>query len=249
MIRLSLPNKPTKLTATKEQALTQQYLSDGSAVWGKPWLKGPLFGMTHNKCAYCELLMRKKDARERTIDHYYPRKHHPNLVVFWGNLLPSCKSCNSGKQDYDPSDGNFVHPINDNPQDHLTVNGTFFCGITPQGEHFIKLLKINDNVDRVLAREHVYKEILKAIRECETYLRKAKLTGDSIYITNLWHCVDALLEASLPSSGFAAMIATTVLNHSVFKRAVQHLKKVDRWSEETKAMLKAAQDIELLKWD
>ena len=99
MIKLELPPEPPELTEQKAR-LTAEYRNKEKAVWreGKVGeiIKRVLCEMTHNKCAYSEAPL-GENGSPWDVEHFYPKDLYPKKVVEWGNLLPSCKICNSIK--------------------------------------------------------------------------------------------------------------------------------------------------------
>ena len=54
-------------------------------------------------CAYCESVCRGE------VDHFWPKKHCPELVYDWDNWLLACHDCNHAKSDKCPAVG-YVDP-------------------------------------------------------------------------------------------------------------------------------------------
>ncbi|MGR0329632.1 HNH endonuclease [Bacillus cereus] len=97
MIHLPRPNCPSKLTDEVKTKLTQDFITSGSSVWGKSYIKSALLEMSHNKCAYCECRL-DEESKYMEVEHFLPKDDYPKLVVDWNNLLPSCKRCNGKKE-------------------------------------------------------------------------------------------------------------------------------------------------------
>ena len=57
--------------------------------------KAALLSKLGGFCAYCGV------DNPVTIDHVIPQCRAPNLKHYWGNLVPSCPSCNGAKSDRD----------------------------------------------------------------------------------------------------------------------------------------------------
>lgn len=86
-----------------------------ASVYGSGYVRRALEKLFHEKCAYCETPLVR---REWDIDHYRPKKRvhgvpaHPGyywLGYDWPNLFPSCKFCNQKRKDVatwdDPAEG------------------------------------------------------------------------------------------------------------------------------------------------
>lgn len=54
-------------------------------------LREPLFGMTGDRCAYCDGFLRETSLT--TVDHFRPRALFPELAYAWENLFPACTMC------------------------------------------------------------------------------------------------------------------------------------------------------------
>ncbi|NJN78093.1 MAG: hypothetical protein HC803_06945 [Saprospiraceae bacterium] len=92
--------------------------------------------MFHEKCCYCEVKVNEEGFPP--IEHFYPKSIYPNEVVTWGNLLLICTVCNTFKDNFDTKNNPFIHPIFDNPKEHLTFNVFRFIKKTDAGKIRLK---------------------------------------------------------------------------------------------------------------
>lgn len=58
---------------------------------GRPYYDQILAIAPLGKCPYCQF------GHVETLDHFLPKARYPSLAVVPDNLVPACKSCNSGK--------------------------------------------------------------------------------------------------------------------------------------------------------
>jgi len=148
MIKLNLPQEPPELTAQKAR-LTAEYREKKKAVWSEgavgETIKRVLCEMTHNKCAYSEAPL-ETNGSVKHIEHFYPKSIYPERVVEWGNLLPTCATCNAGKGKLDVEKTPIVNPLRDDPKDFLYVEGFRYraCDQKGVGQRTIDVLRLNN---------------------------------------------------------------------------------------------------------
>lgn len=123
MRKFNLAPRPAQLTVAEEHRLVNEYLADTSkCVWRKKYIVDTLLAMTHNKCAYSEAKLQVGGAYME-VDHFHPKALYENEVVHWGNLLPSTKTSNTTKGDFDTGRLPVINPLIDNPNDYLRFAG------------------------------------------------------------------------------------------------------------------------------
>ena len=125
MIKIRRANRPASLDKPDHLFVKNDYKNND--------VKGALLRMQYSKCCYCERDIGKLPKTEREVDHYVPRSafkdsngniqwHSANQ---WGNLLYSCRTCNSKKGNKNPfKDGNEREKIDPSvddidPEDHI----------------------------------------------------------------------------------------------------------------------------------
>lgn len=107
-------------------------------------IKQTLTEETHGKCAYCESKM--KHISFSDIEHILPKSKRPDLYVEWTNLTISCEVCNRiNKNDYYEPDDPLIHPIFDNPSEHLMSLGPILYKVpgSRKGELTLSILDLN----------------------------------------------------------------------------------------------------------
>jgi hypothetical protein cdifQCD-6_19393 len=208
MIKLELPPEPPNLTAQKAR-LTAEYRNKKKAVWREgvvgETIKRVLCEMTHNKCAYSEAPL-ETNGSVMHIEHFYPKSTYPERVVEWGNLLPTCATCNSGKGTLDVGKTPIVNPLWDDPKDYLYVKGFRYraCDQKGVGQRTIDVLRLNNFSQFVALRFQAAQYI---VEEIERVLRQADAIADYL----LRGEVLQLMEEAGPSHPYSAVIATYLL--------------------------------------
>lgn len=75
-------------------------------------VKETLFNCSHQKCSYCEAIPIGSSLR---VDHFFPKKLYPKLILDWDNLLPSCDNCNTRKSAHDTKNEPIINPSKIDP--------------------------------------------------------------------------------------------------------------------------------------
>ena len=155
MIKLERCGKPKELTEALEDELTQTYKETGKSVWDKSYIKKALLQFSHNKCCYCEAII-KEESKFMEVDHFYCKSLYPDKVVEWANLLPSCKKCNGQKRNHDVGEFPIINPTVDNPQDYLYFEDYRYKSKdkNTKGQKTINVLNLND-IDRFVALNRI----------------------------------------------------------------------------------------------
>lgn len=141
MIRVHRPDETAVLDKRTQQYLhTRQQESQswipGSKRIATAWnaflrtkarrsVEAALRRISHDKCAYCELVAAKD------IEHFYPKSAFPDRTFRWTNLLKGCKNCNHAKREKFPIINGMpvlVDPYSEEPLDFLRWN--FLTGAT-----------------------------------------------------------------------------------------------------------------------
>jgi uncharacterized protein (TIGR02646 family) len=131
MIRLVARPCPPELTPEVQTALTAKYLADNTtAPWKKAYIEQELLLMSHDKCCYCECHIRE-ESKYMEVEHFFAKRWHETQVLEWTNLLPACKRCNIRKSDHDCAIEPIIHPVQDDPRDHLKWRAYRFYEKTP----------------------------------------------------------------------------------------------------------------------
>lgn len=207
MIKLTLPKKPTELTDEKERELVDVYKSTGEAVWKKKFIIVPLLEMSNSKCAYSEQKLNTESAYMQ-VEHFMHKHQYPDLVVRWGNLLPSCQKCNTTKSTWDVVANPIVNPLEDTPARHLYVRVLRYYGIDTKGRNTIDVVALNDRDHFVNARSSIAFHIADEIETLYDAIQKAK-TGVSTkrYVNQ----IKSVLNECTPKQPYSAVLSTYLL--------------------------------------
>jgi len=243
MIKLELPQEPTKLTDKKGE-LTRRYVEASSngkeiRVWAQPYIKEALLKMTHVKCAYAEVKLGVNGHRW-DVEHFKCKSKHKACVVEWGNLLPSCAFCNTNKGDYDVEAGEpIVHPVFDCPKDHLFMRNGYLFAKDRMGEVTINVLGLNDVMMFARPRAELCTGLSTDIADCLRLIERCQTVADRYEVRNKCR---ALLNAGLPDREYSATVATFLMceQRDLVQEIEKRLKAWQLWDEEmesTKAIL------------
>jgi len=166
MIRVDRTAPPKNLTRNAQRwtddllTAIEQHKQGGKkpahTLWNKynkPYIKGALQEMFHNKCAYCESKIPHIDYPH--IEHYRPKSEnkYPHLTFDWQNLLLACAKCNGKEhkgdqfplEDDDENKPLLLNPCEDDPAQHLYFEQVRLVPLaeSKRGEQTIKLLGLN----------------------------------------------------------------------------------------------------------
>lgn len=244
MIKLQLPPKPAQL-ANEEERLTQEFKADkNKRVWAKDYIKEPLLKMSNNKCAYSEVAVNRESSYVE-IDHFKHKNLYEDDVVKWGNLLPSCKKCNTSKGRWDVVKDPIVNPLFDNPSDHLYVECFRYYRKDLKGKNTLDAVDINNDTHFTLPRAEI---TFKIVAILETNYESLKLAITEQEKKKFVNKIKSALEDCGPSKEFSAVISTHILyeNH-ILPEIENYLKDNYLWDDELEELKNAMIRIALPK--
>lgn len=241
MIKLTLIDRPVELTDEVCQQLTDKYKADKSSVWNKAYIKDALLKMTNNKCAYSEAPL-NTNGNYWHIEHFRCKKNYEDEVVKWGNLLPSCPTCNDAKGEWDvEKDGDIVNPLVDNPQDYLFVKAFRYYekNDNKKGKDTITVLDLNNTNQFTKPRSEIYFGIVDTLRD-----NVEKLCSDDTPLKqkNTLNRIKQCLKEAFPQCPYSAVLATSVLEseeYASMKKLVQGKKLWDNQFDDLENTLKS----------
>ena len=207
MIKLTLPEKPVELTEEKERELIETYKATGKAVWKQSYISRPLLAMSNDKCAYSEQKVNSQSAYLE-IEHFRHKSQYPDLVVSWGNLLPSCKKCNDTKGTWDVLAEPIVNPLEDQPAEHLYVRAFRFYKKDNKGQNTIDAVALNDRKHFVEPRASIGFGIADMIETYYVAIQGADTDRKKKFWIN--KIKDTLNECG-PSNVYSAVVSTYIL--------------------------------------
>jgi uncharacterized protein (TIGR02646 family) len=236
MIKLKRKNKPTFLSNEKVLELTNEFKSTNSPVWNNDYIKTPLLTSSHGKCAYCECPL-TSESNYMEVEHFEDKKHNPDKVVLWENLLPSCKKCNGSKGSHNVTLEPIINPYIDNPTEHLSMRLYRFRGKTIKGNNTIEVTNLNHSTRLVLSRFEIGEKISELIEtawdRCNIYLEKK----DTRSRNRLIKIVEGLLEECQPKSNYSASTATNLLTDSQFLKLISSMKTETIWTDDLEKLM------------
>lgn len=247
MIKLNLAPKPAELTDDEKARLVAEYKATGDSVWKKPYIEKTLLAMSNNKCAYSEQVL-DQESTYMEIDHFKCKTKYPNDVVTWGNLLPSCKKCNTTKSEHDVIDAPIVNPLMDVPKDFLYVQAFRYYARNrnKKGKTTIDILALNDYLHFVRPRAQ---EALSVADQLETLFEHLQLlveTGKSINRTI--SKIKSLLQSCGPLSSYSAVISTYILYEcDTYQQLEDYLRNNGFWDKEFDSIKNVLSSISLEK--
>lgn len=239
MIKLTLIDRPVELTDEVCQQLTDEYKANKSPVWKKAYIRKALLEMTNNKCAYSEAPL-NTNGNYCHIEHFRCKKKYEDEVVKWGNLLPSCPTCNVTKGEWDvEKDGDIVNPLVDNPQDFLCVKFFRYQGKNKKGCTTIEKLDLNNSDQFVIPRSQICKRIIDDITFSADKLLEDNT--DRQKSSTIKKLKQSLREA-FPQEIYSAVIATSILESKKYSNMKNLVKDNGLWDadfEEIEGTLKS----------
>lgn len=232
MIRIVKAPRPNELTNELIAELTEEYKTKGVPVWKKPYIENALLRSSFSKCAYCECKI-DVESKYMEVEHYHDKSTHPDLVVCWDNLLPSCKRCNGHKNKHDTVLHPIVDPSKMNPKDHLKMKHYRLFGRTEIGKETIDVLLLNDLRKVVQPRfdisQLVHMKLEELIEKCRSYQSGNKTTR---LRNKIVQTTKNILEEASPMAEYAATVATEILDSQYFMEIVDILKMEGLWDQE-----------------
>ncbi|MDR2469244.1 MAG: HNH endonuclease [Tannerella sp.] len=229
MLRHTNTPKPSELTAELQEKLRQEFAATPKVVWNQKWLKQKVLDKAFGKCCYADISL-NVEGNYMEIDHFLPKSKHPDKVMEWDNLLPSCKPCNLSKGDHDTKVEPIVNPFTDNPQEYLYFMGEEYYGRNEMGERTIRVLGLN--------KEQLQKkreEIVRVTEEDISYLFNILSRSLLPEEQDLRYLKDWLGRVNRRKS-YAALISTVILGSDHFRQTEAFLKENNLWDAELTAL-------------
>lgn len=238
MIRLIRPSKPQKLLEN-EVALTNEYKFDKTkSVWKKTYIQTPLLEMTKNKCCYCERLIGRKSGQDVHIDHFKYKDKHPELVVDWNNLLPSCARCNRNKGTHDTEIEPIINPTEVDPKEFLYIDKYRFCSKDSKegslGRRTIGVFLLNDSDECCIVRFQLGTKLAEKLEELfqDAVDKGDDLKTDTVTKNKVINGCLKLLKQCIPSAEYSAFMATSLHTDSNFISLKELLTRQCLWNED-----------------
>ncbi len=142
--RLSEPN----ILVRKKNEWTKKFIAGGkkrpdNSKYGHKEIKAALFTMSHNKCYYCEGLLK---GIKKEIDHFIEVSENKNLAFEWTNLFLSCDNCNDKIPNQSISVSDVLNPCADTDDEiekHISYDNEQMIFLTDKGDKTIKKFRLS----------------------------------------------------------------------------------------------------------
>lgn len=244
MIELKKSFSPICLNPTEVARLTAVFKSTSQPVWNIPELKEFLLATSFNKCAYCESnLIHESNYME--VEHFRDKKRHPDLVVNWDNLLPSCKRCNASKGNHDVVNQPIINPYLTNPKLHLKFDIYRLRGKSQLGRDTIDVLDLNNHERVCVKRFEVGEKILSAVDDAIVLLDLFVENGSTKTKNRLLGLVRGILDECQSSSSYSATASSVLHLNQDYVHLVGRLKVNNLWDLELQNLHEHSKNIAL----
>lgn len=237
MIKLIAIDPPSELTPELVKKLTEEFKIDSKKpVWRQDYIQAKLLEMSHRKCCYCECEINVAGS-DLHIEHFYPKHLYKEDVVNWENLLPACKRCNTKKGKVDPKDHPIIHPIKNDPKDHLKVNQFYLYSKDELGEFTIDKLDLNDADRLAVDRYKLGFEIIKKLDMLFKEVNNLSIFNEK-NTTKFCRELEGIMKYGTASKKYSAVISTTILTNDDYKKIEALFKNNSLWNKELEKLEK-----------
>jgi uncharacterized protein (TIGR02646 family) len=236
MIQLQYQPKPTELTDQVAQDLTDKYKTTGESVWSKDYIKKALLKMSNQKCCYCEAKL-NISGNDMEVEHFLPKSAFPDKAVEWENLLPACGHCNGTKNDLNPQITPIIHPVHDNPQDHLKMTSFYLRGRDDKGKTLVLKLKMNEEKainPRFEAGRGIMTMLEELLEDAKAHFNNPQ--GTQNMETRIKNRLQRLMLDCYPEKPYSATCATILLNDQNYQDIRQIFGDENLWTAEFQAL-------------
>ena len=156
-------------------------------------------------------------------------------MVLWENLLPICKRCNGKKSDHDTKLEPIIHPVIDNPKEHITLDRNYrLLSLTEMGKLTIsrKILYLNDSLRLVGIRFKIGEAIIEGLIDLldmtENFCKNPSNDGKNKIVGKL----EKIMLEGTKESEYSATAATVILTDPNYAEIKQLFIANNLWSDE-----------------
>jgi uncharacterized protein (TIGR02646 family) len=235
MIKLELASKPKQLTTDFQKKQTDKFKADNSkSVWDFPWLKAAILDMSYGKCCYSEVLL-NENSNYMEVEHFVSKKVDSDLVMEWGNLLPSCKKCNTTKGEHDTLSKPIVNPFRDNPKEFFYIKNYRFYPKEEKKEiadRTIDVVGLNDRAHFVRPRFEAGSKVLDTISFLFDHKEDVLNGKTRPYLRKL----SEIMKQGARTEAYAALISTLILTDPNYIAIETFLRAHALWNNELEAL-------------
>lgn len=184
------------------------------------------------KCVYCESPLNV--SGDEQVEHYYPKSRYPEQTFVWDNLFPACMICNRSKGDFDTKNNPFVHPVDDDPEDHFTYED---CMIVPRDSNDISAKNVIEQCDltrtelcrahaELIGEFHAFRnELEKRIKEYDSLKSNKRKEGVAISMLDAFKNLNQMAGCD---KGYAGFIRYLIRNSRTIKEALIRVKNHEK---------------------
>jgi uncharacterized protein (TIGR02646 family) len=231
MIKLQAIAKPVELTNDVVTQLTNDYKATQNDVWKKAYITKALLKMSFGKCCFCETNVNEQ-SKYMEVEHFHPKSLYPDEVVLWINLLPICKRCNGKKSNHDTKNQPIVHPVIDNPKEHLKLENYRFYGLTELGKCTKDVIDLNNRQRLVDVRykigTKIGEELDKLIDATQDYVKETSIRRRNKIVSTL----ENLMLEGTKEYPYSATTATAILTNIIYVEIKQSFIDNNLWNDE-----------------
>lgn len=230
MIQLQPVPRPAALTDELVHQLTEKFKADKTQrVWDLSFIKEALLGMSWGKCCYCECKV-VEESKYMEVEHFKYKDFYEEDVLLWSNLLPSCKRCNGNKLNHDTEAEPIIHPVRDDPREHLDFRGYRFYGKTPVGKMTVEVIYLNEIERLQTKRYEVGAEIKEQLDELEEQVRDFLEAAQPLRKQRrILSKLKGIMKQGQPTEEYAATVATEILREDSYPFVKAELVKLGLW--------------------
>jgi uncharacterized protein (TIGR02646 family) len=235
MIKLTPEPIPSELTPEVANELTDKFKQDkNNRVWTQDYIKNALLKMSHGKCCYCECKINNAGS-DLHIEHFHPKDIYKDEVVAWENLLPACSRCNTRKGKLDTKKNPIIHPVKNNPKNHLKVEQYYFSHKDDLGEFTIEKLRLNDEIKLAIDRFQLGLSITKSLndltKEIDNYLANKEILNAK-QETIISRKLTEIMQFGTSDKKYSAVMSSVILTNSDYQKIKQLFENYALWNDE-----------------
>jgi len=202
-----------KILETKQKEWTDKFIESqatrpDNSKYGHKDIKDLLFTMSHNKCFYCETILKGTVSE---IDHYIEISENKQLAYEWENLYLSCENCNNKISNKNITVTETLNPCIDSDSEiekHIYFEDELITFLTEKGELTIKKYKLSStNLDYLRLKElQRFKNILLDFKNKQISESRKSLIKKEIEI---------LKRFIRPDNSFSLMFKNILAKHKI----------------------------------
>lgn len=235
MIRLHRTITPVCLSPNETRRLSEEFRITGRDVWNQADIKSALLHISHHKCAYCEARLGKESVYLE-VEHFYSKSNHPQKVLEWDNLLPSCRRCNASKGNHDVALEPIINPFDEDPRTHLRMHLYRLEGKTLLGSRSVEVMDLNHSARASMVRFEIGESIARLIILCAEKLALYISQPTNQRLRKLGGSVLGLLLECQPTATYAATSSTVLHSSVLYGEFVDEMKSTSNWTTEMECL-------------